>query len=488
MAKIKPETTLFFTDQSIGFFHRQPKEPVPELHGQVTLDKGIIEKGYIGDPFRLLDKLRGLFKKNRIHPQTVRFVINSQNSMTRVLDIPKKDVSQRDIAGYLDSHLGKTLHFPFSQAKLSYQLIEETPEHFRVLLVAADGKLLDDYLDVFERLNVKSVLFDIPSIAMYNLLITQNEENYGNLMLIAVYQSYFTLKIFEKDVPIFNLIEEFEGNDPDSYFDQVENFVERIANYYRYNLHKGDQSIDNVMFVNFGEPTEDQRFEKAFGSNAGPLPHRVFHFVAGGEAETSWPRSVLMAYAASVEKKPVLKAISSIDFRLSRPQKIGKFLVYLMALAVALFSGISLIAIPLTTSNEAITIQQYENDTLQALLDRLNEDLSALPFFSTKEKNYSLAYDFLEAREVSLTPYLEALFAELNADVALANYEVDCAERIIVLTVEVTSTQALNEFILALYEAHGVVDGETDSERWISGMPETTVLPSDLIEVTFHVA
>jgi type IV pilus assembly protein PilM len=488
MTKVKPETTLFFTDQSIGFFHRQPKDPIPEIHGQTSLDKGIIEKGNITDPFRLLDKLRALFKKNKIRPQNVRFVINSQNIMSRVLDIPKSEVSQRTIPEYLHSQLGKSLHFPFSQTKLSHQVFAETPTHYRVILIAADEKLLNDYLDVFDRLNVKNVVFDIPSLSMYNLLITQNEEPFGNLMFIAVYQTYFTLKIFENDVLVFNLIEELEGTDSESNFAQIENYVERIANYYRYNLHKGDQSIDNVMFVNFDEQTDDLRFEKNFGTNSGPLPHRVFHFVSKDGEKASWPRPVLLAYAASVEKNPALKNISTLDFHLDRPRKIAKFLIYLMAASVAIFSGISLIAIPLATSNEEIAIQQYENQTLQTLLDRLNSDLAALPSFSTKEKNYSNAFDDLEAREVSLTPYFEDLFAELNDYVVLADYRVDCAERIIVLTIDPATTPDLNEFVIALYEAHGVVSGETDADRWISEMPETKVLNPGLIEVTFHVA
>ncbi len=67
-------------------------------------------------------------------------------------------------------------------------------------------------------------------------------------MLVSIYEGMFSLQIVEEHIPIFNLIEEVDGG-LEEYDMIIENFVERIANYYKYNLRKGKAEILDVWFL-----------------------------------------------------------------------------------------------------------------------------------------------------------------------------------------------------------------------------------------------
>ena len=69
-------------------------------------------------------------------------------------------------------------------------------------------------------------------------------------MLVSLYDRTITIKIVEDNVPIFSVTEEAEDSSQ-QYFDVLENYVERIINFYRFNINKGEKSIENIVFYNF---------------------------------------------------------------------------------------------------------------------------------------------------------------------------------------------------------------------------------------------
>ncbi|MFH0993651.1 MAG: hypothetical protein V1761_04805, partial [bacterium] len=402
----------------------------------------------------------------------------------REVDIEQKLEKPADIAAYFDAELGKSLHFPFAVPRTSYHLIGHDGDKTQILVIASDDRLLNDYLDIFDRLHIKEVGFDLPALCLYSLFASQSEVKYDSLMQVTVDNSYFTIKIFENDFPIFNLVEEFEAPAELSY-DLVDNYVERVANYYRYNMRHGRRAIDNVLFVNLGASANDARFESAFAAKPSGLPYKLFKFPEQPGNTSGWTRSSLVAYAASYPKTGNLENINIIDFRLDRPDRRIRIAHRLLTAAFLIFSLISLVYIPFHITNEDIYIQENMNASLLQRIADLEAEAALLPSFTQKERNYSNAYDLLAAQEFSVSPYLLDLIDLLGTDVALTNYRVVAADQEIVLILAGTSMTVLNEYLLAIYEAYGITDG-TDPDRWMDGFPTFVFVASDMIEVNIR--
>lgn len=481
----KKELNIYFADESIGFFQGAPKAGTLDVYGHVEMASGIIDNGFIVDPERLLAALQDLFRQYRLKPKRIRMILNSQNVLMREVDIEKNLVKPAEIAAYVDGELGKSLHFPFPVPRTSNHLIGHEGDKTRILVVGSDDKLLNDYLDVFDRLHVREVAFDLPALCLYSLFSSQSEVKYESLMQVTVYNTYFTIKIFEKDFPIFNLVEEFEAPAELSY-DLVDNFVERVANYYRYNMHHGERAIDNVLFVNLGASANDARFESVFAAKPFGLPYKLFKFPEQPESNGGWTRSSLIAYAASFPKTGNLENINVIDFRLDRPDRRIRIAHRLLTVAFLVFSLVSMVYIPFHTTNEDIYIQENVNANLAQRVQDLEAEAALLPSFTQKERNYSNAYDALVAYEFSVSTHILDLVNMLGTDVVLTNYDVATADREIVLILVGTSITALNEYLIAIYEAYGITGDGTDPERWMDGFPAFAFVASDMIEVTIH--
>ena len=477
------DMNLYLSDSSIGFYVRRERRGQADVHGHAALEKGVLENGYVVDAVLLLARLKALFKAHGLRPKRIRLVLNSQNVLMRVVDVAREDVREAGIAAHLDAELGKSLHFPFPVPRVSYHLISQDDRTAKVLAVASDDRLLNDYLDIFDRLGVRDVRFDMPTLALYSLYRKTTGSAGGRIMLVTVYDAYFTIKIFEDDIPIFNLVEEFE-NEADTRYEQIDQYVERVANYYRYNISRGDRSIDRAVFISQGEQDNESRFEAAFGPRSIGLPYEVFRIPEAPTAGGGWNRTSLVAYAAGIEKTGNLEKIPWFDFRLDRPLRIRRAVKLMLAVAFFLFSAVSLLYIPYHAMYEKIFIAQNENRNLAVQLSDLQAEFSLLPTFTAPERAYSDAYDALIAVKAEPASMVADLIA-LTGDVVILNYAYDDSDSRIVVTLTGPTDASLDEFLLRAYEAYGTT-GESDPDRWIDGFPIYESVGARTIEVIFH--
>jgi len=478
------DMNLYFSDSSIGFFREQGKRKKVDIHGNIALEKGILENGYVIDPVLLLTRLKTLFKTSNIHPKRIRLVLNSQNVMMRVTEVKREFVREEGISDYLDAELGKSLHFPFTKPRVSYHLIGQDDQVAKVLAVASDDRLLNDYMDIFDRLGIKKVHFDMPALALYTLYSKTIGLTHRNLMLVTVYDTYFTIKIFEDDIPIFNMIEEFEA-ETESRYDQIDNYVERIANYYRYNLHHGEKILEKVVFVSQSEQENESRFSAAFANKRTAIPYEVFQIPDAPTAGGGWNRTSLVAYAAGIPKPGNLEKMPWFDFRLDRPDVAHRIIKWMLGTAFFLFAAVSLIYIPYHTMYEEIFIAQNENQNLASQLSALQAEYALRPVFSPAERAYSDAYDTLNAAKAEPSVFIGDLLAISGDSLEVVNYRYRAKESEIVLILVSSSPNALEEFLLNAYETHAVT-GIPSPSRWMDGFPVYANLGAQLIEVTFH--
>ncbi|TNF07790.1 MAG: hypothetical protein EP317_04175, partial [Bacillota bacterium] len=252
MLQKRSNISIYVTDEKIGFFEYDVKKLKNPKYGYTDLEKGTIVGGYIKEPEIFYKRLALLLKQHKITPGIIRYIINDQTVLKKELTIDKLELAKTNIEDYIEKQMGKTIHFPFQNPVFTHYVRQDTDAYLKVLIILSDGEMLHDYHDVFDRLKAKEIILDLPSLSLYNTYIAKKQKDYKNLMLVSLYDRTITIKIVEDNVPIFSVTEEAEDSSQ-QYFDVLENYVERIINYYRFNLNKGAKNIENIVFYNFSE-------------------------------------------------------------------------------------------------------------------------------------------------------------------------------------------------------------------------------------------
>lgn len=331
MADQRAQLSMFFTDDGFGFVERKPGSLEIENFGEVKLNKGTIKNGYIKEPEILLEKIKSVFKSFKIKAKSVKMVINEQNTILRQLMIPKKDLGSMTIGEYVRSQLGKTIHFPFKTPALDFHVLDENIDAYQVIVFIADESLLHDYHDIFDAMGMTEAFFDLPQLALYKMYYKDDEyvqpveeevkeqpvvklgrrsvnkkikqEDLGameGLMIVTLYDSLISLIVFDKEYPVFSLLEEFDGLE--NYYDVVESYVSRISNYYKFNMHGGKKAIKQTVFFNFTNKLTDEVIKDELGRRLEDQDYHVFDL----EKKSSYykqilPRGCYMALATNFE-------------------------------------------------------------------------------------------------------------------------------------------------------------------------------------------
>jgi len=480
----KGEVNLFITDESIGIYqlpinkNEQPKKVVIELENQ------IIENGYIIDPEMLLLKLKELFKLNSIKPRSINLTVQDQNLLIREFVIQKDELQKKSILTYIHEQEGKRIHFPFDEANITYYTKSEDETTVSVVVIISDENLLHDYHDIFDRLGVKYVSFNIAPRVLYRLYESKTDNKLDQVMIVSLYNQMITINVLENGIPVFGMIEESEETVV-NYFELVENYIERVANYYKFNIKKGLVDISDIVLFNFNKQLSNEDIRKKIKPQVEKIKPEVFQLSQDTPEGKIVDFECIMAYASSIRKDKNQEHL--FNFVLERTKKINLYGNYLLIIAFAIFSGIALIYIPYITTNEDINVQANINNILQNQLDTLKEDTPILPEISVNEQNYSNTYDFLLEHVDQPATYLENLLDEVTGSLEVQRYTLNAEENEIVLLVSATSEVELYEYLIIIYESYGITL-DNDETRWMIAQPSRRFISSLLMEVTINYA
>ena len=316
------ELNIAINDNVVGFIEKKPGKSEIESYGEVKLPKGVVERGYIKDPNTLVEKIESIYTSFRIEAKTVRWVLNEQNAILREIEIEKGELQNKTIEEYIKTQVGKTIHFPFEAPIFNHFIKTATDDTLVVILIIMDEKMVNDYLDVFEKLKMKDITYEIPMLALFRLFYTEDEgeevkptnlaqvqlssqlqtaeaeqKNYtadlegvegeleeemdeegdliDGLMLVTLYDNFFTLTIFSYIYPTLFIMEDLEIDDKMQTIDKLDNFISRIANYYRYNKCQGKKQVRSCVCFNLSNIDDDELREEMANRTLG-MPFEVF--------------------------------------------------------------------------------------------------------------------------------------------------------------------------------------------------------------------
>ena len=310
-------------------------------------------------------------------------------------------------------------------------------------------------------------------------------EKASNSMLVSIYEGMFSLQIVEEHIPIFNLIEEIDGG-LEEYDMIIENFVERIANYYKYNMRKGKADIKNVIFFNFNPDLTVFQIQQGLCAKLKSYQARVCDIYLEDPIAKVLPFEAMLPYAVARNRQftPPVK----FNFILKRVKLLNLYANYLLITAFFIVSATLLVYIPYFSMNEEIKIEQNNVNALQNQLQVLIEETPPAPTFSVIQQNYSNAYQYLMSKKIDPKPMLLDLMSELDPNVILNSYQIKSHTKEIVIVLQGNTESDLFEYMIEIYEAFGMIDGTEDETRWIQFEPTYKFNSQLQVEVTIRYA
>lgn len=300
MANSKVEINLSINDEVIGFVEKEPGMREIESYGEIRLPRGVIKNGYIKEPDILLDKLKSIFKSFRIKAKKVRWVLSEQNSILREMDIEKAELERISINDYINLQIGKTIHFPFKNPIFNHFIKEAKDDSITISLYILDSDMIHDYMDIFERLHLTEISYEMPELALFRLYyqpdeeinnevsdvnnaffapkftaqVTEYEEYEEGLLLLTLYDTMFYITIFDREFPVLSLLEDIEN--PETVYDTTDLYISRISNYYKFNRNSGKKGIQNVVVFNLNTTINDEVLSQEMSRRLTGLKFKVF--------------------------------------------------------------------------------------------------------------------------------------------------------------------------------------------------------------------
>ncbi len=482
----KNELNLFITDHRIGFYVAQPDAIESFKSGHVDLEPGILDNGNIVEPELFFKKLQYLFKQHKVKPKMINYILHDQNVLMRDLVIPKQDLDKKAIDQYIIEQIGKTIHLPFENPITAHYKIFEDDTQIKILIIIANHDLLNDYVDVFERLGVKNIRFNLPAADLYNYYLLKDNKRYDHLMMVTLHDRMIMIKILQHGFPVFSMIEDSEESSS-QYYDMMESLIERVINYYKYNLNKGKATVEHIAFFNLSEDIPKKILSDKLTTKLTNHSYQIVDIDETNLASFHTSKVVEMAYLGSIPRVKELEEFKNVPFNLDRVHQLNVWFGYLNVLTFAMFTVILLIYIPFATMREDIINQTHLNNILSAQIESILLDMIPENPMSSAEKSHSETYDYLMDQEPFILDYIMSMEAQLSPSVNMINYAINRSEQTITMVITSNSLYDLNDSVLAIYEAHGIIDVKTDT-RFITETPSTFMIDDLMMEVIVHYA
>ncbi|MFA7055531.1 MAG: hypothetical protein WC134_03280 [Acholeplasmataceae bacterium] len=474
------EVSIFISDRQIGFFQYLPSQTYKSKFGTTEIDPDIIENGYIKDPEVLLFHLKSLFKAHQIKPKKLRMVIHDQNILIRQITIKKEDLKEKSISEYVKNERGKSIHFPFQNAAVTHMVRSENEEEVKIIAIIADDDLLQDYHDVFDRLGVKQVRYDLSSSALYHTYLKNSKKEFSTGMFVSLFDGFFAIQIIENDLPIFSMTEEYTGQ-IQGYYDIVSNYIERIANYYRFNMRKNTASIKDVILYDFAESVDKNDLKRDLIDHLTQFKMEIFSAVEQNPVLKDMPKLSLIAFASGISEE--LAHDDKVEFKIERRSKKVLYANYVFVLTFAVITALLVFYVPYLDMEQQIIVQQNKNNALQNQLEGLLREVPESKEWSDIEIEYSEAYDKINQTRVSPSSYYDDLLVYITSDIILDEFRYKTEEKTITLIIRSDLEVNLFEYALIIYEAYGTL-GDPTIERWMISKPETKIIFESVMEVT----
>jgi len=306
----KQPATLTIEDNAVRFVRLKSTEPlVVDVAEEVVLPPNTVVEGKIVDAETLVVILEGTLKEWGIAKRDVQFLAPDTYVMIRKVPYPE-DVQPDELKGHFFIEIGSTIYLPFDDPVFDVVPCKLNEKSKEAILIASKESILNQYEDVFKQLKLNPVIADIGPLALYRLAYKMYQFTGDEHVLIAdMHDGMLTVSIFHKHYPLFmrpvdltqsadlSIVADVHANNHSVTPTLIVMELEKLINFYRYNLHNGNASITHLL-VN-GEYSDMEKLLSAirerFSIEADRLLKRPLELQDGRQLPATFNRTIGLA-------------------------------------------------------------------------------------------------------------------------------------------------------------------------------------------------
>lgn len=236
---------------------------------EYPLEEGVVEEGIIQDEMRFFEILKDQVVEWGGKHQHVRFFVPDSSVMMKSFVVPA-EIETSKLKAYVEMEIGRSIHLPFSNPLVD--VVDYDSKDEEATLFAAPSEEVNKIIGLFEDAKLDPQVADIRALCNERFLHKCNALKEEKTYLIADwsidalsicilsngqveflrYQSIdinfqnWDNKLTNEGVEFFYTgeMEEYSSN----LIDQIVE-IERMINFFRFSMHKGDKLIDEIIVM-----------------------------------------------------------------------------------------------------------------------------------------------------------------------------------------------------------------------------------------------
>ena len=221
-----------------------------EGYGYCTFDSNAVQDGVIVDIEKLAAAAQALFSENIVGSFSTRSVAACMpvtNTYSRVLTLPKLERTELMEAVKLESE--QYIPMPIDSMYLDYQIIDETPESYDLLVSAAPRRVVDSYVLFFRTIGLEASVLE-PSIIAVTRLVRHTERTDVPTLVVDFGSVTTDLIIYDSSIRVTGTIN-FGGNTLTNAISAALGVSEKQAHLIKtkYGLEKSKKQVDILNAV-----------------------------------------------------------------------------------------------------------------------------------------------------------------------------------------------------------------------------------------------
>ncbi|WP_227396732.1 type IV pilus biogenesis protein PilM [Jeotgalibacillus aurantiacus] len=238
-----------------------------------VIPSGLIEEGQITDESGFYDFFKKIVEEWGIKKHKVRFFVPDSSVLMKPVSVPA-GLKGTAISEHFMMETGQSIHFPFENPLIDVIRLDSQsrsePDEVPGILFASPEEDVQTFTNVFEDVKLIPEAAEVKALALHRLLFSMNALDTSRTYLISDWSvNGLNITIFSNgiiDFMRYQPIETMLGNweieqdgkqvhirlpgDSFLYEQQLEDRItelERLMNFYRFSLHKGEKSVDELI-------------------------------------------------------------------------------------------------------------------------------------------------------------------------------------------------------------------------------------------------
>lgn len=237
---------------------------------EAALPTGLVEDEVVQDEMVFFDLLKDLVKEWGIARDDLYFLVPDHAVLMRVFNYPQ-DMKIEKLKGYVEMEIGESIHLPFESPLIGVDT--KGMKGGEAVLFAVPSEEVTTLMRLYEDLRLEPVHLGIRALANLRFLEVTSYLNKNRTYLVvdwsveaasmSIYSDgkvdFLRYQSIEAPRNAWQYVEASENNYRFVYEGDRELYqrllidqgyeIERILNFYRFSLHKGEKSVDEIIMM-----------------------------------------------------------------------------------------------------------------------------------------------------------------------------------------------------------------------------------------------